>query len=129
MVDISIRGGLGNQVLEYLCAYFDHKQIENINVGVGSTHLDWVKKVWIDKVLVLDSKVNPVDNVNKYTLWKDKNNFREHCMKWPLTKLNKAIITLLDTEIKCKSDSKLAKIHCEKSIMFIANDAKRLFRS
>ncbi len=61
--------------------------------------------------------------------WKDKNNFREHCMKWPLTKLNKAIITLLDTEIKCKSDSKLAKIHCEKSIMFIANDAKRLFRS
>ena len=77
MVDVSIRGGLGNQVLEYLCAYFDHKQIDNINVGVGSTSLDWVKKVWINKVLVLDSKVNAVDNVKKYTLWKDKNNFKK----------------------------------------------------
>jgi len=51
MVDVNIRGGLGNQVLEYLCALHDHKEIENINVGVGSTPLDWVKKVWINKVL------------------------------------------------------------------------------
>jgi len=77
MVDVNIRGGLGNQVLEYLCALHDHKEIDNINVGVGSTDLDWVKKVWIDKVLVLNSRVKAANNMMKYTLWKDKNNFKK----------------------------------------------------
>jgi hypothetical protein len=77
-MEINIRGGLGNQVLEYLIAKADHREVTKINVGVGDTNLDWVKKVWVNKVLVLDdATITEVDEVVKYNIWNNKDNFKK----------------------------------------------------
>ena len=77
-MEINIRGGLGNQVLEYLIAKADHREVTKINVGVGDTNLEWVKQVWVNKVLVLDdATISKVDEVVKYNIWNNKDNFKK----------------------------------------------------
>lgn len=61
--------------------------------------------------------------------WKDKDNFQKHCFKWPLRSIELGLNQLLETEITCKLNSKLANINCEKSILLIANDGKQYFKS
>ena len=60
--------------------------------------------------------------------WKDKDSFQKHCIKWPVKNIEKHIFKLLEAEILCKLDSKLAILNCEKSIMLIANDGKEYFK-
>ena len=60
--------------------------------------------------------------------WKDKDNFQQHCNKWPLKIIEKELNQLLETEISCKLNSKLAGNYCEKSILLIANTGKKYFR-
>ena len=59
--------------------------------------------------------------------WKDKDNFQKHCFKWPLQSIESSLNKLLETEIACKLNSKLANINCEKSILLIANNGKQYF--
>ncbi len=59
--------------------------------------------------------------------WKDKDNFQKHCFKWPLQSIESSLNRLLETEIACKLNSKLANINCEKSILSIANNGKQYF--
>jgi DNA polymerase-3 subunit delta len=59
--------------------------------------------------------------------WKDKDNFQKHCFKWPLQSIESSLNKLLETEIACKLNSKLADINCEKSILLIANNGKQYF--
>ena len=61
--------------------------------------------------------------------WKDKDNFQKHCFKWPLRSIESSLHRLLETEIACKLNSKLANINCEKSILLIANDGKQYFHN
>jgi DNA polymerase-3 subunit delta len=60
--------------------------------------------------------------------WKDKDNFQKHCFKWPLRSIESGLNRLLETEITCKLNSKLANINCEKSILLIANDGRQYFK-
>ena len=59
--------------------------------------------------------------------WKDKDIFKNHCYKWPMQKLEKILTMLLETEIKCKLNSKLANVSFENSILYIANSGKKYF--
>ena len=61
--------------------------------------------------------------------WKDKDNFQKHCFKWPLQGIESSLNRLLETEITCKLNSKLANINCEKSILSIANDGRQYFKN
>ena len=61
--------------------------------------------------------------------WKDKDSFQKHCSIWPILAINKCLSNLLETEIACKLDSKLAKINCEKSILIIASSGQKYFRN
>ena len=61
--------------------------------------------------------------------WKDKDNFQKHCFKWPLRSIESGLNRLLETEITCKLNSKLANINCEKSILLIANNGRQYFKS
>ena len=61
--------------------------------------------------------------------WKDKDNFQKHCFKWPLQSIESSLNKLLETEIACKLNSKLADINCEKSILLIANNGKQYFKN
>ncbi len=61
--------------------------------------------------------------------WKDKDNFQKHCFKWPLRSIETSLNRLLETEITCKLNSKLANINCEKSILLIANNGRQYFKN
>ncbi len=61
--------------------------------------------------------------------WKDKDNFQKHCFKWPLRSIESNLNRLLETEVTCKLNSKLANINCEKSILSIANDGRQHFKN
>ena len=61
--------------------------------------------------------------------WKDKDSFQKHCYKWPLRSIETNLNKLLETEVTCKLNSKLANINCEKSILLIANNGKQYFKN
>ena len=78
-------------------------------------------------------KGNSFDNSIKVlkppVFWKDKDDFQKHCHKWPLQSIEKKLSELLETEILCKLNSKLAFINCEKSILLVAHKGKQYFRN
>ena len=59
--------------------------------------------------------------------WKDKDHFENHCKAWPLQDIEKNLNLLLNAEYKCKSESFLSPIICEKYILNIANQGKKYF--
>ena len=61
--------------------------------------------------------------------WKDKGNFQKHCFKWPLQSIESSLNRLLETEVTCKLNSKLANVNCEKSILLIANNGRQYFKN
>ena len=61
--------------------------------------------------------------------WKDKDNFQKHCFKWPLRSIESNLNRLLETEVACKLNSKLANVNCEKSILLIANNGRQYFKN
>lgn len=61
--------------------------------------------------------------------WKDKENFQSHCLKWPLQSIESNLSKLIEAEISCKLNSKLASLNCEKSILLIADRGKQYFKT
>ena len=61
--------------------------------------------------------------------WKEKDNFQKHCLKWPLQDIETNLSKLLETEISCKLNSKLANLNCEKSILLLASNGRQYFKS
>jgi len=61
--------------------------------------------------------------------WKEKDNFQKHCLKWPLQEIELNLSKLLETEISCKLNSKLANLNCEKSILLLANNGRQYFKN
>ena len=61
--------------------------------------------------------------------WKEKDNFQKHCLKWPLQEIEANLSKLVETEISCKLNSKLANLNCEKSILLLANNGRQYFKS
>ena len=61
--------------------------------------------------------------------WKDKDNFRNHCNAWPLNEIEKCLTILLNAEYKCKSESSLSPVICEKYVLNIANQGKKYFQA
>ena len=72
---------------------------------------------------------NSIKNLKPPVFWKDKDVFHRHCLKWPLQIIEKNIFKLLETEISCKLNNKLANLNCEKLILLIANNGKQFFKS
>ena len=60
--------------------------------------------------------------------WKEKDNFQKHCLKWPLQEIESNLSKLLETEISCKLNSKLANLNCEKSILLLASNGRQYFK-
>ena len=61
--------------------------------------------------------------------WKDKDNFQNHCKAWPLNEIEKSLSILLNAEYKCKSESSLSPLICEKYVLNIANQGKKYFQA
>ena len=87
----------------------------------------------VQKVKVEMKKGSNFDNAIKFLrpplFWKDKDNFQQHCVRWPLSKIEKNLSQLLDAEIDCKTNSKLSSILCERSILTICHEGKQHFQN
>ncbi len=103
----------------------------NNPISILRSLINYLKR--LQKVKVEMKKGNNFDAAIKFLrpplFWKDKDNFQQHCVRWPLNKIEKNLSKLLDTEIDCKSNSKLSSILCERSILTICHEGKQHFQN
>ena len=61
--------------------------------------------------------------------WKEKSDFRRHCLMWPANVIENIITEVLSSEIKCMTNNVIAKEQCEKTLFGISSTAKRFSRN
>jgi DNA polymerase-3 subunit delta len=103
----------------------------NNPISILRSLINYLKR--LQKVKVEMKKGNNFDTAIKFLrpplFWKDKENFQQHCLRWPLNKIERNLSQLLDTEIDCKTNSKLSSILCERSILTICHEGKQHFQN
>ena len=103
----------------------------NNPISILRSLINYLKRV--HKVKVEMKKGSNFDNAIKFLrpplFWKDKENFQQHCVRWPLNKIEKNLSRLLDAEIDCKTNSKLSSVLCERSILTICHAGKQYFQN
>ena len=61
--------------------------------------------------------------------WKEKSDFKRHCLMWPANVIDNIINEVLSSEIKCMTNNIIAKEQCEKTLFGISSTAKRFSRN
>ena len=61
--------------------------------------------------------------------WKEKSDFKRHCLMWPANIIDNIINEVLSSEIKCMTNNIIAKEQCEKTLFGISSTAKRFSRN
>ena len=56
--------------------------------------------------------------------WKEKSDFKRHCLMWPANVIENIINEVLSSEIKCMTNNIIAKEQCEKTLFGISSTAK-----
>lgn len=87
--------------------------------------------VRIHKTQIEIKKVRNFDEAIKQlrppVFWKDKDNFRSHCSKWPSKDVLFYIEKLLEAEFMCKTQNSLNREICERNILSIAKKGEIYF--
>tara|TARA_B100001996_G_C18571325_1_gene558546 strand:+ start:21 stop:1043 length:1023 start_codon:yes stop_codon:yes gene_type:complete len=118
--------GKVNQVSKNLYKIFDEgtnavaiiRSLLNYLVRVHKTQIEIKKTVNFDEA---------IKHLRPPIFWKDKDNFRNHCSKWPSRDILHCINRLLEAEFMCKSQSSLNNAICEKYILSIAKKGEIYF--
>ena len=61
--------------------------------------------------------------------WKEKSDFKRHCLMWPTNIIDNIINEVLSSEIKCMTNNIIAKEQCEKTLFGISSTARRFSRN
>ena len=61
--------------------------------------------------------------------WKEKSDFKRHCLMWPANVIENIINEVLSSEIKCMTNNVIAKEQCEKTLFGISSTARRYLRN
>ena len=59
--------------------------------------------------------------------WKEKDLFKLHCIKWPVSETISNFNLLIDAELSCKRNYYLTNIYCEQALLKIALRGKKYF--
>ena len=118
--------GQPNKVSINLNKIFD----EGINpVAIIRVMLNYVQRIQATQIAL--KKNNDFDNAIKSlkppVFWKDKDNFKLHCKKWPIKETVLNFNLLVDTELNCKSNYSLTNILCERALINIAVRGQKYF--
>ena len=118
--------GQPNRVSVNLNKIFD----EGVNpVAIIRVMLNYVQRIQATQVAL--KKNNDFDSAIKSlkppVFWKDKDNFKLHCKKWPIKETVLNFNLLVDTELSCKSDYNLTNILCERALLNIAVRGQKYF--
>ena len=104
---------------------------EGVNpVAVVRTMLNYVQRIQITQIAL--KKTNDFESAIKSlkppVFWKDKDNFKLHCKKWPINETIFNFDLLVDTELSCKADYNLTNILCERALINIAVRGQKYFQ-
>jgi len=118
--------GKVNQVSKNLYRIFD----EGTNaVAIIRSLLNYL--VRLHKTQIEIKKTGNFDEAIKQlkpaVFWKDKDNFRNHCSKWPTKEILRYIKRLLEAEYMCKTQSSLNNEICEKYVLSVAKKGEIYF--
>ena len=118
--------GQPNRVSINLNKIFD----EGVNpVAIIRIMLNYVQRIQATQIAL--KKNNDFDSAIKSlkppVFWKDKDNFKLHCKKWPIKETVLNFNLLVDTELSCKSDYNLTNILCERALLNIAVRGQKYF--
>ena len=118
--------GKVNQVSKNLYRIFDEgtnavaiiRSLLNYMVRVHKTQIEIKKTGNFDEA---------IKQLRPPVFWKDKDNFRNHCSKWPTKEILHYIERLLEAEYMCKTQSSLNNEICEKYVLLIAKKGEVYF--
>jgi DNA polymerase-3 subunit delta len=104
---------------------------EGVNpVAVVRTMLNHVQRIQVTQIAL--KKTNDFESAIKSlkppVFWKDKENFKLHCKKWPINETVLNFNLLVDTELSCKADYNLTNILCERALINIAVRGQKYFQ-
>jgi DNA polymerase-3 subunit delta len=104
---------------------------EGVNpVAVVRTMLNYVQRIQVTQIAL--KKTNDFESAIKSlkppVFWKDKENFKLHCKKWPISETIFNFDLLVDTELNCKADYNLTNILCERALINIAVRGQKYFQ-
>ncbi len=130
-------------------AYTDFQQINNSilfgNIEKGSKSLEKLFNLGTNPVAILKSLNNYIMRIRLTQVelskgkqfdeaikilrppvfWKEKSDFKRHCLMWPANIIENIINEVLSSEIKCMTNNIIAKEQCEKTLFEISSTAKR----
>ena len=126
IINENVMYGKVNQVSKNLHKIFD----EGTNaVAIIRSLLNYLVRV--HKTQIEIKKVGNFDEAIKQlkppVFWKDKDNFKNHCSKWPTKDILYYIERLLEAEYMCKTQSLLNYEICEKYILSVAKKGEVYF--
>ena len=126
MINEYVMYGKVNQVSKNLYRIFD----EGTNaVAIIRSLLNYL--VRLHKTQIEIKKTGNFDEAIKQlrpaVFWKDKDNFRNHCSKWPTMEILHYIERLLEAEYMCKTHGSLSNEICEKYVLSVAKKGKVYF--
>jgi len=118
--------GKVNQVSKSLYKIFDEgtnsvaiiRSLINYLVRVHKTQIEIKKAKNFDEA---------IKSLRPPVFWKDKDNFKNHCFKWPSKNILLYIERLLEAEFMCKTQSSLSREICEKNILSVAKKGEIFF--
>jgi len=134
-------------------AHTDFQQINNSilfgNVEKGSKSLEKLFNLGTNPVAILKSLNNYIMRIRLTQVelskgkqfdeaikilrppvfWKEKSDFKRHCLMWPANIIENIINEVLSSEIKCMTNNIIAKEQCEKTLFEISSTAKRYSRN
>ena len=108
-----------NKTSKILSKIFD----EGINsIAIIRSLLNYLTR--IHQTQIESKKIGNIEDAMKLlrppVFWKDKENFKSHCLKWPHSTILISISKLLEAEYKCKTNNSLTNEICENYILSIA---------
>jgi len=99
-------------------------------IAIIRVMLNYVIRIQTTQIAL--KKTNDFDSAIKSlkppVFWKDKDNFKLHCKKWPINQTVLNFNLLVDTELNCKSDYNLTNILCERALINIAVRGQKYFQ-
>lgn len=104
---------------------------EGVNpIAVVRTMLNYVQRIQVTQIAL--KKTNDFESAIKSlkppVFWKDKDNFKLHCKKWPINETILNFNLLVNTELSCKADYNLTNILCERALINIAVRGQKYFQ-
>ena len=96
------------------------KSLNNYIMRIRLTQIELSKGIKFDEAIKI---------LKPPVFWKEKSDFKRHCLMWPANIIDNIINEVLSSEIKCMTNNIIAKEQCEKTLFGISSTAKRFSRN